>query len=110
MNGIPGSVEIPCGWRCDVVTAGRLILVRVGEIEIEVEEVLVAGTEPTLGRAARNLLEAFGRAQHAIIDAEVAGKASLKVTRGYNVAPKPITGPPLAMAGNPLQEPSAGSS
>jgi NTP-dependent ternary system trypsin peptidase co-occuring protein len=52
------------------VAAGRLIPVRVGDIEIEVEAVPVAGTEPTLGRPARaaeNVLEAFGRAQDAII-------------------------------------------
>jgi Trypsin-co-occurring domain 1 len=53
------------------VSAGRLIPVRVGDIEIEVEAVPVAGTEPTLGRpakAAGNVLEAFGRAQDAIIE------------------------------------------
>jgi Trypsin-co-occurring domain 1 len=53
------------------VAAGRLIPVRVGDIEIEVEAVPVAGTEPTLGRPARaagNVLEAFGRAQDAIIE------------------------------------------
>jgi hypothetical protein len=53
------------------VAAGRLIPVRVGDIEIEVETVLVAGTEPTLGRPARaagSVLEAFGRAQDAIIE------------------------------------------
>jgi hypothetical protein len=52
----------------DVVVASRLIPVRVGDIEIEVEAVPVAGTEATSGRAARNVLEAFGRAQEAIIE------------------------------------------
>jgi hypothetical protein len=54
-----------------VVAAGSLIPVRVGDIEIEVEAVPVAGTQPTSGRAAKaaeNALEAFGRAQDAIIE------------------------------------------
>jgi hypothetical protein len=52
-----------------VVAANQLIPVRVGDIEIEVETVPVAGTEPTLGRrAAGNVVEAFGRAQDAIIE------------------------------------------
>jgi hypothetical protein len=54
-----------------VVAANRLIPVRVGDIEIEVEAVPVAGTEPTSGRTARaagSVLEAFGRAQEAIIE------------------------------------------
>jgi hypothetical protein len=54
-----------------VVAANRLISVRVGDIEIEVEAVPVAGTEATSGRTARaagNVLEAFGRAQDAIIE------------------------------------------
>ena len=53
-----------------VVAANRLIPVRVGDIEIEVEAVPVAGTEATSGRAAKaagSVLEAFGRAQDAII-------------------------------------------
>jgi len=51
--------------------ASRLIPVRVGDIEIEVEAVPVVGTEPTSGKAgqaAGNVLEAFGRAQAAIIE------------------------------------------
>jgi hypothetical protein len=54
-----------------VVAASRLIPVRVGDIEIEVESVPVAGTEATSGRAVKaagNVLEAFGRAQDAIIE------------------------------------------
>ena len=54
-----------------VVAANQLIPVRVGDIQIEVETVPVAGTEPTLGRPARaagSVLEAFGRAQDAIIE------------------------------------------
>ena len=53
------------------MAAGRLIPVRVGDIEIEAEAVPVAGTEATAGRAERaagNVLEAFGRAQDAIIE------------------------------------------
>jgi hypothetical protein len=117
-----------------LVAASRLIPVRVGDIEIEVEAVPVAGTEATAGRAAKaagNVLEAFGRAQDAIIEvarstaemidragaaarpdrvdvefglkfsasgtvimAGVAGEASLKVTLGYDVAARPVAGPP----------------
>ena len=54
-----------------MVTAGRLVPVRVGDIEIQVEAVPVAGTEATSGRAERaagSVLEAFGRAQDAIIE------------------------------------------
>ena len=54
-----------------MVAGSQLIPVRVGDIEIEVEAVPVAGTEPTSGRAAKaagNVLEAFGRAQEAIIE------------------------------------------
>jgi Trypsin-co-occurring domain 1 len=54
-----------------VVAANRLIPVRVGDIEIEVEAVQPAGTEATSGRAAKaagNVLEAFGRAQEAIVE------------------------------------------
>lgn len=53
------------------MAAGRLIPVRVGNIEIEVEAVPVVGTEATSGRAAKaagSVLEAFGRAQDAIIE------------------------------------------
>lgn len=53
------------------MAANRLIPVRVGDIEIEVEAVQPAGTEATSGRAAKaadNVLEAFGRAQDAIIE------------------------------------------
>ncbi len=39
--------------RAGVVVAGRLIPVRVGDIQIEVEAVLVAGTEATSGRAGK---------------------------------------------------------
>jgi Trypsin-co-occurring domain 1 len=54
-----------------VAAASRLIPVSVGDIEIEVEAVPVAGTEATSGRAERaagSVLEAFGRAQDAIIE------------------------------------------
>ena len=54
-----------------MAAASRLIPVRVGDIEIEVEAVPVAGTEATSGRAERaagSVLEAFGRAQDAIIE------------------------------------------
>src|SRR5262249_44784984 len=54
-----------------MATRGQLIPVKVGDIEIEVEAVPVAGTEATSGRAAKaagNVLEAFGKAQDAIIE------------------------------------------
>lgn len=54
------------------MAAGRLIPVRAGdiEVEVEVEAVPVAGTAATSGRAAKaagNVLEAFSRAQAAIV-------------------------------------------
>jgi len=63
-----------------VVAANRLIPVRVGDIEIQVEAVPVAGTEATSGRAAKatgNVLEAFGRAQDAIIEVAKSTKAMI---------------------------------
>ena len=54
-----------------MVAAGRLIPVRVGDIEIEVEAVRVAGTEPTSGKAAKaaeSVRDAFSRAQETIIE------------------------------------------
>ena len=54
-----------------MVAGGRLIPVRVGDMEIEVEAVPVAGTEATSGRAAKaagNVVEAYSRAQDAIIE------------------------------------------
>jgi hypothetical protein len=71
------------------MAAGRLIPVRVGDIEIEVEAVPVAGTEATSGRAAKaagNVLEAFGRAQEAII--EVARSTAQMIDRA-GVAARP---------------------
>jgi hypothetical protein len=54
------------------VVASQLIPVQVGDIQIEVEAVRVAGTEPTSSgkteRAAGSVLEAFGRAQDAITE------------------------------------------
>ena len=54
-----------------VVAGSRLIPVRVGRVEIEVEAIPVAGTEATSGRvskAAGNVADAFGRAQETIIE------------------------------------------
>jgi hypothetical protein len=54
-----------------VVAAGRLISVQVGDTEIAVEAVAVAGTEATAGRlskAAGGVAEAFSRAQDTIIE------------------------------------------
>ena len=65
-----------------MVVANRLITVRVGDIELEVEAVPVAGTEATSGRtgkAAGTVLEAFGRAQDAI--AEVAKSTAAMIDK-----------------------------
>ena len=46
-------------------------MVRVGDVELEVETAVVAGSEATAGRAARvagNALEAFSRAQDVIVE------------------------------------------
>lgn len=54
-----------------MVAGSRLIPVRVGSVEIEVEAVPVAGTEPTSGRVAKaagNVVDAFGRAQETVIE------------------------------------------
>jgi len=71
-----------------VVAASRLIPVKVGDIEIEVEAVPVARTEATAGRAAKaagNVMEAFGRAQDAII--EVARSTAQMIERAGTAAP-----------------------
>jgi len=52
------------------MAGGRPITVRVGDIELEVETVVAAGSEPTSGRSGRvagSALEAFSRAQDAIV-------------------------------------------
>lgn len=52
------------------MASSRLIPIRVGDIEIEAETVLVAGTEPTSSRASKiveNASDAFDRAQETII-------------------------------------------
>jgi hypothetical protein len=72
-NGTPAVVAAISGVKRGQggMAAGRLISVRVGDIEIEVEAVPVAGTEATSGRAAKaagNVLEAFSRAQDAIVE------------------------------------------
>jgi hypothetical protein len=69
------------------VAGGRLIPVRVGGVEIEVEAVLVAGTEPTSGRvskAAGSVADAFGRAQETII--EVARSTAEMIDRAGDAA------------------------
>ena len=71
-----------------MVAANRLIPVRVGDIEIEVEAVPVAGTEATSGRTARaagSVLEAFGRAQDAIV--EVAKSTAEMIEKAGAAAP-----------------------
>ena len=65
--GNPGSTRSPGVG----VVAGQLIPVQVGDIEIAVEAFREPGTEPTAGRtgkAAENVLGAFGRAQETIIE------------------------------------------
>jgi hypothetical protein len=53
------------------VAGAQLIPVRVGDIEIQVEAVVVAGTQPTsggkTGKAAETVKDAFERAQETII-------------------------------------------
>jgi hypothetical protein len=89
MNGAPGrrraSGRVRGRW--DVVAARPLIpvRVRVGDIEIEVEAVPVAGTEATSGRAARTLehvQEAFTQAQEAIIEVARSTAQMIEKTAG----------------------------
>ncbi len=64
------------------MAGGRLIPVRVGGVEIEVEAIGVAGTEATSGRmakAADSVTDAFGRAQDTIV--EVARSTALMIER-----------------------------
>ena len=82
-NGTLGVLARPGGVRGVGVVTGPLIPVRVGDIEIEVEAVRVAGTEATSGRTAKaagNVLEAFGRAQDMII--EVAKSTAEMIEQG----------------------------
>ena len=83
-----------------MVAANQLMPVRVGDIGIEVEAVLVTGTEATSGRAARaagDVLEAFGRAQDAIIEVanstaemiETAGSAAARRMRPAGLFTRP---------------------
>jgi Trypsin-co-occurring domain 1 len=61
--------------------------VRVGNIEVQVEAVRVAGTEPTSGKAARaaeGVRDAFSRAQETII--EVAKSTAEMIDRAGTVA------------------------
>jgi hypothetical protein len=88
------SVAARPGGRCPGagvgvgVVASQLIPVRVGDIQIEVEAVRVAGTEPTscgkTERAAGNTLEAFGRTQDAIL--EVAKSTAQMIDRAGSAA------------------------
>ena len=69
------------------MAANRLIPVKVGDIEVEVEAVQVAGTEATSGKAARaagNVLDAFSRAQDTII--EVARSTAEMIDRAGTMA------------------------
>jgi hypothetical protein len=70
------------------VVASQLIPVRVGDIQIEVEAVRVAGTEPASSgkteRAAASVLEAFSRAQDAIL--EVAKSTAQMIDRAGTAA------------------------
>jgi hypothetical protein len=72
-----------------MATAGRLIPVQVGDVLIEVEAVAVAGTEPTSGRAAKaaeSVLEAFDRAQDAIV---AVAKSTAQVIEKAGAAARP---------------------
>jgi Trypsin-co-occurring domain 1 len=53
------------------MAGSRLIVVKVGDVEVEVEAVAASGTEATSGRAAKvaaSALDAFDRAQDAIVE------------------------------------------
>ncbi len=71
------------------MSAGRLIPIRVGNIELLVETVQLAGTEPTSSRAQKTVEyvgEAFTRAQEAIVEvakstAEMIEKATAQAAR-----------------------------
>jgi NTP-dependent ternary system trypsin peptidase co-occuring protein len=70
-----------------MVAGSRLIPLRVGGIDIEVEAVPVAGTEPTSGRvtrAAEGVADAFGRAQQTIV--EVARSTAAMIERAGTAA------------------------
>jgi len=72
-----------------MAVAGRLIPVQVGDVLIEVEAVPVAGTEPTAGRAAKaaeSVLEAFDRAQDAIV---AVAKSTAQVIEKAGAAARP---------------------
>jgi hypothetical protein len=78
-----------------VVAVSRSIPVRVGGVEIEVEAVPAAGTEPTSGRmskAAGNVTGAFGLAQETII--EVARSTTEMIERSGEAA-RPSAGSPV---------------
>lgn len=68
------------------MATNRLIPVQVGDARIDVEVIPVAGTEATsgTGRAARNVTEAFTRAQDAII--EVARSTAEMIERAGKAA------------------------
>jgi hypothetical protein len=71
----------------DVVGAGRLIPVQVGDVRIEVETVPVAGSEATAGRAAKaagGVVAAFSQAQDAIV--EVARSTAQVIERAGTAA------------------------
>jgi len=71
------------------VAGSQLIQVRVGDTEIQVEAVVVAGTQPTSGKAAKaagTVLDAFDRAQDTII--QVAKSTAEMINRtGTTVRP-----------------------
>lgn len=91
MNGVPTVMVISGNGRgVGVVAASLRIPVKVGDIEIEVEAVAVPGTEATSGRAAKaagNVLDAFGRAQDAIV--EVAKSTAQVIERAAQAAARP---------------------
>jgi hypothetical protein len=69
-------------WGHGGMAGSRLIVVRVGDVEVEVEAVAASGTEATSGRAAKaaaSALDAFNRAQDAIV--EVAKSTAVMIER-----------------------------
>lgn len=68
LGGVPSWAGSRVGG---VVAASRVIVVRVGDVDLAVEAVPVAGTEATSGwmtKTTGNVAEAFGRAQETIIE------------------------------------------
>lgn len=72
---------------------GRLVPVRVGDVELLVEAVVPPGSEPTSGRVdevARKVGEAFDRAQGAIVEIAVKTAGSVRELAARAVHPEKV--------------------